>query len=126
MFAKRLPFMFFVFASALLFLVFVLFFEPKISIRGASPLPLFLISLCLIIFAAEWSEILRARLGAVGLPRSRWVIGLYVSVVFISCFFLCYFVSKGRFLFPGLFAILNLPLIFLKEKSSAANAPSMT
>ena len=126
MFAKRLPFMFCLFASALLFLVFVLVFESKSSIRGASPLPLFLISFCLIIYAAEWGEIVRARLGVIGLPRSRWVIGLYVSVVFVSCFLLCYFVSKGRFLFPGLFVILNLPLVFLKEKSSVANASSMT
>jgi len=116
-FARRWPFMLFILVSALLFLIFVLFFLPTASTHEA------LISFCLVVYAGEWSEILRARLAVVGLQHSRWVIGLYVSLVSTACFLLCYFVSKGRFFFPGLFVFLHIPLVILKEKSSAPDAP---
>jgi hypothetical protein len=115
-FARRWPYVFFVLVSALLFLAFVLFL-PKASTVEVLPLPFLVVSFCLIMYAGEWSEILRARLAVVGLPHSRWVIGLYASLVCIACFLLCYFVSKGRFLAPGLFVLLHLPPVIPKETS---------
>jgi hypothetical protein len=125
-FAKRWPFMLFVLASGLLFLTFVLFFLPTASTHEAFPLSFLVLSFCLVVYAGEWSEIVRARLAAVGLQHSRSVIVLYASFVFIACFLLCYFVSKGRFFFPGLFVLLNMPLVILKEKSSVPDAPPLT
>ena len=125
-FARRWPFILFVSVSALLCFTFVLFCLPTATPHEALPLPFLLITFCLVVYAGEWSDILRARLAAVGLPHSRWVIGLYASLVSIACFLLCYFVSKGRFFFPGLFVLLNLPLFILKEKSSVPDAPPLT
>lgn len=124
-FARRWPYILFVFVSALLFLAFVLFL-PTAAPVGMLPLPFLVVLFCLILYASAWSEILRARLAVIGLPHSRWVIGLYASLVYIACFLLCYFVSKGRFLAPGLFVFLNLPLVILREESNGEDASSMT
>jgi RHS repeat-associated protein len=115
MFARRWPYVLFVLVSALLFLTFVLVLSTTSPAKGLS-LPFLVVLFCLIVYAGEWGEILRARLAAVGLPHSRWVIGPYASLVCIACFLLCYFISKGRFLAPGLFVLLHLPLVILKEK----------
>jgi len=114
-FARRWPYFIFVLVSALLFLIFVLFF-PKASSVEVLRLPFLVVLFCFIIYAGEWSEILRARLAAVGLPHSRWVIGLYGLLMYIACVLLYCLVSKGRFLFPGLFILLNMPLVIIKDK----------
>lgn len=105
----RWTYMFFILVSALLFLAFVLIFPTAPPIAG---------SICLIIFAGEWSSVLKARLIAVGLPHSRWVLLLFALFVYIACALVFYLVSKGRFFVPGLFVLLNTPLIVLKGKPS--------
>ena len=124
-FARRWPYVLFVLVSALLFLAFVLFL-PTASTREALSLPFLVVLFCLIMYAGEWSAILRARFALVGLPHSRWLIALYGLFVYLACFLLSYFVSKGRFLAPGLFALLNMPLFILKEESSVPGAPPVT
>jgi hypothetical protein len=109
--------MLFILVSALLFLVFVLLLPSA---------PSFVSMLCIIIFAGEWAAVFKARLAAVGLPHSRWLIALYGLFVFIACVLLFHFVSNGRFLVPGLFVLLNMPLVILKEKSSGADASTLT
>jgi hypothetical protein len=66
--AQRWPYMFFVLTSASLYLAVVLLF-PK--------LPFFADVLCIVIFAGEWSKVLRARVTAVGLPHALWMMSLY-------------------------------------------------
>ena len=66
-FARRWPFMLFVLVSALLCFTFVLFCLPTATPHEALPLPFLLITFCLVVYAGEWSDILRARLAAVGL-----------------------------------------------------------
>src|ERR1035437_8145293 len=105
----RWAYLLFILVSALLFLGFVLIFPTAPPIVG---------SICLVIFAGMWSAVLKARLIAVGLPHSRWTLLFYALLVYISCVLLFYFVTKGRFLVPELFVLLNLPLVILKDKSS--------
>jgi hypothetical protein len=124
-FERRWSYLLFVLGSALLFLTFVLFL-PTTATAEVLPLPFLVVLFCLVIYAGEWSEILRARLIVVGLPHSRWLIALYGLFVYIACFLLSYFVSKGRFLAPGLFVLLNLPLVILKEKPSVPDALPLT
>jgi hypothetical protein len=121
-FARRWPYILFVLVSALLFLPFVLIL-PTPSTTEVLPLSFLVVLFCVVMYAGLWSEVLRARLAVVGLPHSRWVIGLYASFVCIACFLLCYFSSKGRFLMPALFVLLNLPLAFVNEKSAAGGPP---
>ncbi len=75
--------------------------------------------LFLIMVAGEWGDAVRMRLKAVGLPRSWWVMLLYGSFVYTACALPFYLSSKGRFLAPGLFVLLNLPLAVMREKPSA-------
>lgn len=114
--AKRWPFMLFVLIGALLFLAVVLLFPSVPTLAGV---------FCIILFAGEWSGVLKARLTAVGLPHSRWMILLYGLLVYIACALLFFLFSMGRFLTPGLFVLLNLPLAFVKDKSSGAEASSL-
>jgi hypothetical protein len=109
----RWTYMLFILVSALLFLAFVLLLPSA---------PSFVSMICVISYAGEWGAVFKARLVAVGLPQSRWVVALYGLFVFIACFLLSYLASKGRFFFPGLFVLLNLPLILLKEKSSMSGS----
>jgi hypothetical protein len=120
-FARRWPYMLFVLFGALLFLTFVLFL-PTTPTAEASSLPFLAVMFCLIFYAGEWSDILRARLAVVGLPHARWLVLLYGSLVYIACLLLFFFVPNGRFLAPGLFVLLNLPPAILKEKSSVPGA----
>ena len=115
-FAKRWSYIFFILVSALLFLAFVLFWPTGLAYE-ASSLPFLVVLFFLVIYAGVWASALRGRLKAVGLPHSRWVIALYSLFVYMACFLLSYYVSKGRFIALGLFVLLNMPLVFLKEKS---------
>ncbi len=124
-FAKRFPFTIFVLVSALLFLSFV-FIWPTGLTYEASSLPFLVVLFFLVIYAGVWTAVFRVRLKAVGLPHSRWASTLYGLFVYIAYFFLSYYVSKGRFLAPGLFVLLNMPLVILKEKSSVPDAPPLT
>jgi hypothetical protein len=113
----RWTYMLFILVSALSFLAFVLMFPTAPPIAG---------SICLILFAGVWSAMLKARLIAVGLPHSRWVLLLCALLVYVACVLLFYLFSKGRFFVPGLFVILNMPLVILKEKSSDSDASILT
>jgi hypothetical protein len=115
--ATRWTYMLFIFVSALLFLAFVLMFPVAPPIAG---------SICLIIFAGLWSAVLKARLIAVGLPHSRWVLLLCALLVYIVCILIFYAFSKGRFFVPVLFVIMNMPLVILKDKSGGADASVLT
>ena len=113
--ARRWPYFLFVLVSAFLFFAFVFIF-PTAATAKAFSLPFLAVLFGLIIYAGVWSEILTARLAVVGLPHSRWIIGLYALLIYIACFLLSYLVSEGRFLAPWLFLLLNMPLVVLREK----------
>jgi hypothetical protein len=121
-FARRLPYILFVFVSALLILTFALFWPTGLTYEGLS-LPYLVVLFCLIVYADAWATVLRVRVKAVGLPHSRWLIVLYGLCVYFACGLLWYLVSIGRFLVPGLFVLLNMPLVILKGKSSVSVAP---
>jgi hypothetical protein len=113
----RWTYLLFILVSALLFLSFVLLFPTAPPIAG---------SICLIVFAAVWSTVLKARLTALGLPHSRWVLLLFALVVYIACVVLYYLVFNGRLFVPLLFVILNTPLVILKERSPGMGTSSLT
>ncbi len=112
LFARRWPYMLFVFIGAALSLIFVLFLSTA---------PFLVILVCLNLYAALWASILKARFAAVGLPHSRWVICLYGLFVYIACVLLSYLFTKGRFFFPVLFVLLNMPQIVLNDKPQVQN-----
>jgi len=105
--AGRRPFVLFVFVSALLFLAFVLLFP-------AAPYPIWLF--CMLILAGEWFDVLKARLSTVGLPHSRRTMFAYALLVCAVFELLFHFAPHARLLAPGVFVLLNIPLVILKDK----------
>jgi len=63
-----------------------------------------------------WVAALKARLVRVGLWRRFWPMTLYILFVLLVCLFLMPAVFRTPALLPGLFVLLNLPLIILRDK----------
>jgi hypothetical protein len=108
---ERRPFIGFILGSALLIASFILL-APK--------LPSEMKTVGVFLFALPWSDVLRKRLVATGFPHSRWIIVLWESLVFLACAFLLQAFPIGKFLAPGLFVALHIPLAILKAGGRVA------
>lgn len=73
-FGKRRPYVLFV-------LICIALFPPAVALLRK--LPEFMGFMCFILIGGEWAGALRARLAALGLPHSRWIMVSYVTVVYI-------------------------------------------
>lgn len=101
--ANRRAFVLFILVSALIFQAVVLLFP--------SP-PFFVLLICVVVFAGEWVDAVRARLDAIGLRSSQWLPGVYGLFVNLVCLVpLYYFFAIGRFIVPAFFFVLHLPLM---------------
>jgi len=112
---NRWPFVLFVAILALVFLACVLLFPT---------MPHVVRFFCLFIFAAEWGGALKARAVAVDLLHPLRVMYLSVFVAAVVCTLLFESSSMGRLLTPGLFFLVNLPLVILKEKPNVQDQAS--
>jgi hypothetical protein len=111
--ARRWPYVVFVLVSASLFLACALLFRSD---------PFYIGRICIFMFVGEWSGALKGRIKAAGLRPSRWLRFLYGLVVIGSCTLVFFLTPIGRFLTPGLFVVLNLPLALIGQKPSGVDA----